>query len=142
MKRTILMLLLVVLLGVACGGTETEEAAESELSIVATDIVYDAARLEVPAHQPVHLTLVNAGALEHDFSIREIAAEDTHASEGEADDHATTEDVHDLALHVAAPPGGSGVLEFTPTEAGEYEYYCTVPGHKEAGMVGTLVVTP
>ena len=47
----------------------------------------------------------------------------------------------DLAL-TAPPGGGSGTLEFTPTEPGEYEYYCTVPGHKEAGMLGTLVVEP
>jgi plastocyanin len=29
----------------------------------------------------------------------------------------------------------SGVLK-----AGEFEYYCSVPGHREAGMVGTLTV--
>jgi uncharacterized cupredoxin-like copper-binding protein len=23
---------------------------------------------------------------------------------------------------------------------GEYEYYCAVPGHKQAGMVGKLIV--
>lgn len=28
-------------------------------------------------------------------------------------------------------------LDFPP---GEYEYYCSVPGHREGGMVGTLVV--
>jgi len=26
-------------------------------------------------------------------------------------------------------------------KAGTYQYYCTVPGHKEAGMVGTLTVS-
>jgi uncharacterized cupredoxin-like copper-binding protein len=25
-------------------------------------------------------------------------------------------------------------------DAGEYEYYCSVPGHKAAGMVGKLIV--
>ena len=26
-------------------------------------------------------------------------------------------------------------------KAGSYQYYCTVPGHEAAGMVGTLTVT-
>ena len=141
MRRMSLMLGLLVLLVAACGGSQEESV--TNVSLLATDITYDEARLEVPANQAVHLTLENSGALEHDFSIREIDVRDVHAPEGEADDHAMSEDVHELALHVAAPPGGgSGTLEFTPTEPGEYEYYCTVPGHKEAGMLGTLVVAP
>ena len=31
----------------------------------------------------------------------------------------------------------NGVVNAPP---GTYEYYCNVPGHKEAGMVGTLIV--
>lgn len=35
-----------------------------------------------------------------------------------------------------------GVSEITVDfPAGEYEYYCAVPGHREAGMVGKLTVT-
>ena len=142
MKRIVLILTLVTLLATACSGGQQEETA-TDLSLVATDIAFDNERLEVGVNQPVRLTLENAGALEHDFSVREIAVHDVHAAEGEADDHAMTEDVHELALHVAAPPGGGrAVLEFTPTEPGEYEFFCTVAGHKEAGMVGTLVVGP
>jgi uncharacterized cupredoxin-like copper-binding protein len=141
MKRISLMLLLVVLLGAGCG--QREETAVQDVSLVATDIVYDVTQLEVTANRPVRLTLENAGALEHDFSIREIDVHDVHAADGAADDHAMSEDAHELDLHVAAPPaGGDAVLEFTPTEAGEYEFYCTVPGHKEAGMAGTLIVAP
>jgi uncharacterized cupredoxin-like copper-binding protein len=29
-----------------------------------------------------------------------------------------------------------------PEKPGAYEYVCTVPGHKEGGMVGTLTVQP
>ena len=37
--------------------------------------------------------------------------------------------------------GDSLNVEFTPSTPGEYEFFCTVAGHKEAGMVGTLIVT-
>ena len=142
MKRMVLILALLALLVAACGGGQQEETA-TDLSLIATDIAFDNEQLEVGVNQPVRLTLENAGALEHDFSVREIAVHDVHAEESEADDHAMTEDAHELDLHVAAEPGGGrAVLEFTPTEPGEYEYYCTVAGHKEAGMVGTLVVGP
>ena len=44
-------------------------------------------------------------------------------------------------LHVAAGTGGKATLTFTPSKPGTYEYYCSVAGHKEAGMVGILTVT-
>ncbi len=140
----VLGLLVILIFAAACGSSpEVSTDTVTDVSLVATDIAFNVTRLEVPANQAVRLTLENSGALEHDFSIREIDVRDVHTAEGEADDHAMSEDVHELDLHVAALPGGGrGTLEFTPTEPGEYEYYCTVPGHKEAGMLGTLVVAP
>ena len=46
----------------------------------------------------------------------------------------------EYAIHTSTKPGTSTVLKFTPLEAGEYEILCTVEGHKEAGMVATLIV--
>jgi len=37
-------------------------------------------------------------------------------------------------------PGQSRTVEFDAIEAGTYEIYCAIPGHRESGMVGTLVV--
>lgn len=37
-------------------------------------------------------------------------------------------------------PGASAPLTFEATRAGTFEYYCFIPGHKGAGMSGTLVV--
>jgi len=39
-------------------------------------------------------------------------------------------------------PGESGTSEFVATEEGTYYYICTVPGHREQGMVGKIVVGP
>jgi len=37
-------------------------------------------------------------------------------------------------------PGESGSSEFIAGEDGVYYYICTVPGHREQGMVGTIIV--
>ena len=49
------------------------------------------------------------------------------------------------ASAVASPnnplkPGDGGTSEFIPGEPGTYYYICTVPGHREMGMVGTIIV--
>lgn len=44
------------------------------------------------------------------------------------------------AVQIASMPGMSALVTFTPTEPGTYEFYCAVPGHREAGMVGTVIV--
>ncbi len=39
-------------------------------------------------------------------------------------------------------PGATTEIVFTPSVATDYAFVCTIPGHAEAGMVGTLTVTP
>ena len=45
-----------------------------------------------------------------------------------------------LGIDVDIAPGATKQVVIN-APAGEYEYYCNVPGHKEAGMVGTLTVS-
>ena len=40
------------------------------------------------------------------------------------------------------PPGQSALALFQLAEPGAYTFYCDLPGHREAGMVGTLIVEP
>lgn len=128
----------------ACSSADAATApAEPELiTLVATDIAFDKTQLEVDMGRPVRITLENRGALEHDFSISEI-----HTS-GEITEDAEGTEGHDMShvaeepdVHVAAMSGGSSTIEFIPAEAGEYKFYCTVSGHREAGMEGTLIVS-
>jgi len=39
-------------------------------------------------------------------------------------------------------PGESGESAFVPSKEGTYYYICTVPGHREMGMVGKITVGP
>ena len=39
-------------------------------------------------------------------------------------------------------PGESGSSEFVAGEEGTYYYICTVPGHREQGMVGEIIIGP
>jgi uncharacterized cupredoxin-like copper-binding protein len=127
----ILSVILVWLLLAACAPAG---GAAQSITLISKDISYETTTLEVTAGQPVALTLVNDGALEHDFSIEKIAVTSVsqsspgHHGQGHGD------------LHASVKPGETNVLSFTPTESGTYEFFCTVPGHQAAGMVGTLIV--
>ncbi|MAT96242.1 MAG: hypothetical protein CL608_03790 [Anaerolineaceae bacterium] len=139
------LVILISLILVACGSAEPTPPPTLSLSLLATDIAYDQEQLEVMAGQPVKIMLSNEGALEHDFSIMEIP----HLGEVMAEEmeEGAEHGVHDMSemdmdpeVHVAAPIGGRSSVEFTPSTPGEYEFFCTTAGHKEAGMKGTLVV--
>lgn len=43
-------------------------------------------------------------------------------------------------IQVTLSPGGSQVIQFTPTESGRFPLLCTVPGHAPAGMRGDVTV--
>ncbi len=58
------------------------------------------------------------------------------------DHYAHSFDTDDLDVHVAMPANRQATATFTATEPGVFEFYCDIPGHTQAGMVGTLIVEP
>ena len=56
------------------------------------------------------------------------------------DGYAHSFDVDALGIHVPLPAASTTFVAINPTNAGTLQFYCAVPGHKDAGMVGTIAV--
>jgi uncharacterized cupredoxin-like copper-binding protein len=102
--------------GDTSGGTTT--AGEQSLDLSATEYAFDPSDVSVDAAGKVTFRISNDG-------------QQTHALEVEG--NGIEEETEDIA------PGESGTLT-VDLKAGEYEFYCPVDGHKDAGMEGTLTV--
>jgi MFS family permease len=49
-------------------------------------------------------------------------------------------DVDSLGIHVQLPADSTTAIVIKPTRPDSLEFYCSVPGHREAGMAGTIDV--
>ena len=135
-------IILLFALALALSGCGTPARPAITVTVEEKEFAYDPITITVPVDQSVMLVFKNTGKVEHDFVIEKINLAD--AAEDESGGHGTGgHDMGDVEydLHVSTPPGESSTIEFTPTESGTYEFFCTVPGHKEAGMIGKMVVS-
>ena len=58
-----------------------------------------------------------------------------------ADFYAHSFDQDDQNVHVNMPAREQVTATFTATRPGVFDFYCGVPGHQQAGMVGKIIVT-
>jgi len=135
-----------VLTAIAAGmlllGACASRPQPQEITLTAKTMTYDPSTFEATAGVPVELTFINEDALEHDFSVLEVPVESVSEADAMSAEHEMEMGAAavDPVLHVAAEPGTTNHLTFTPTKPGTYEFFCTVAGHKDAGMVGTMIV--
>jgi uncharacterized cupredoxin-like copper-binding protein len=94
------------------------------------------ARLEVKKGEQVKFVLRNNGELEHEFVLASTADNLKHAEEMEKNPGMAHEEPN--GREVAPKKTSEFVWKFT--KAGEFEYACLIPGHREAGMTGTILV--
>ncbi len=91
-------------------------AASTEAAVSTVDLAFEPKEFTIAAGTDVTVTITNDGALQHDFTIDDL----------------------DIASDLLN--GGDSTTVTINAPAGTYEFHCSVPGHKEAGMVGTLTV--
>ena len=95
----------------ATGGQTGGQATTFEVDMQ-DSLSFQPSELTIPANTDVTIYAVNSGALPHTFTIKDVADTGEVAGGASAD------------VKVNLPPG-------------EYEFHCAIPGHTEAGMVGT-----
>ena len=126
MRRTSLItaaLALASLTLAACNGDNGADPADAttNIEVLGTDgLAFEPDSFVVPAGQEVTVELTSEPGNEHDLVIEDVNGTDIDV--------------------VHADPGETATGTFTIDDAGTYEFVCTVPGHREAGMVGTLEV--
>lgn len=125
--RRVPALVFVLALGVAStacsddgGGGGSREAKKPfpgapELAVSGDNLSFEPDELTVPAGE-FNVTLTSEDQF-HDFVIEEVDGV------------------------VEASGGATETAGFEITEPGEYTFYCSVPGHRQGGMEGTLTVT-
>lgn len=96
--------------------------------------------LEVNAGDVLEIAIQNVEPFLHDFTIDRIDAEVHVSYLGGTGEHAHAAAERDADVHFALSEAGSGVVHLKINEPGEYAFYCSVPGHREGGMEGTLIV--
>lgn len=123
MRQSIRLLIATAVTGIvvaACGGgaasqppAPASQPSETGISVGATEFAFDPSAIELSAGVAATVTLANTGTVEHDITVDA------------------------LSVKIFAKPGET-VSGMVTAEAGTYDFYCSIPGHKEAGMVGTF----
>ena len=135
--RKIFTVVILTLLLTACGGASQPA---TEFTLDTSDFAYSIPSLTVKVGETVQLTLNNIGVLEHDFVIEKIDVTTKVIQDSGSEEHGAHGAEANYDLHVSAQVGETSIIQFTVNEPGTYQFFCSVPGHKDAGMVGELIV--
>lgn len=103
---------LLILIGLSVSCTPA-----NQVTIRTQSMRFQQTEIQVEVGQPVTLQLINKDGYTHAF------------------------DLDELDLHTPLSANGEATLTFTAEQPGRYAFYCGLPGHREAGMSGTLVVS-
>ena len=101
------------------GGGGEHAAAPTTIDVTLTEFAIEPAAIEAASGAPIAFSITNAGSAPHTFGV--TAAGRTYETP-------------------TIDAGGTATLDVPSLEAGSYEILCTVPGHDQLGMKGTLTL--
>ena len=99
------------------------------------EMAYTPTRIEVKRGEQIRFVIRNTGADDHEFLLASTEENLKHAEEMKKNPHMEHADERCPAC---AEEIGRDPWRFT--KAGTFEYSCLIPGHREAGMIGQILV--
>lgn len=88
-----------------------------KITVTGSEFAFSPSDITLKKGQPAQITFKNGGTLPHNLTI--------------ADLNVKTKTIQ---------PGEQDTIQFTPEKTGQFSFMCTVPGHADKGMKGTLTV--
>ena len=99
-------------------------------------MLYFPDRIEVRKGEQIRFILQNTGELDHEFLLATTEENLKHAEVMKKYPDMEHDDPNGKRLK----PKGKSEIVWRFTKAGEFEYGCLIPGHREAGMIGKIIV--
>ncbi|WP_199091397.1 cupredoxin family protein [Bosea sp. ASV33] len=93
-------------------------------------------RIEIRRGEQIRFQLRNNGALDHELVLATLAENLKHAVEMQKNPDMEHDDPNAKRL----APKKTGEIVWSFTKAGEFDFSCLIPGHREAGMTGKIIV--
>jgi uncharacterized cupredoxin-like copper-binding protein len=93
-------------------------------------------RLNVKKGEQVRFVIQNKGELKHEFTLASVEDNNKHAALMQK--YPGME--HDDPNAKSVDPGKTAEILWRFSKSGTFEFACLIPGHREAGMHGTVAV--
>ena len=92
--------------------------------------------IDVKKGEQVRFIIKNQGALKHEFTLASVADNNKHAELMKK----YPDMEHDDPNAKSVDPGKTAEILWRFNKGGTFEFACLIPGHREAGMRGTVAV--
>lgn len=119
-------------------GSADHPARTIRLEMQETDsgMAFSPAKIMVRKGEQIRFLVTNTGEVDHEMVVATVEENLEHASE-----MAKNPDMeHDDPNAIRLTPNAKGEILWVFSEAGEFDFSCLIPGHRESGMFGTLIV--
>ena len=101
-----------------------------------SEMAYAPSRIEVKRGEQIRFAIRNIGKDDHEFLLATTEENLKHAEDMKNNPHME----HDEPNGVRLAPEKSAEIVWKFTKAGTFEYSCLIPGHRDGGMIGQIVV--